>query len=84
MSNRPAPETDPIAAARNILRGMARDAQEGRLLPEGGPAWQRLRAEAFRYFIGVPILRACRACLRLLARRPAVAESGQGCGERRS
>ncbi len=68
MSNRVPAETDRLANARAIVRGMIRDVDEGRLLPDGGPAWLRLRAEALRYFVLTPVSSAARACLRALTR----------------
>ncbi len=68
MRNGLAPQTDPLANARAIVRGMIRDVDEGRVLPDGGPAWPRLRAEALRYFVVMPVRRAARACLRTLTR----------------
>ena len=64
MSNRLTTE----AATRAILRGMVRDARAGRVHVDGGPDWQRLRVQAFRFFVVLPAVRAADSCVRFLAR----------------
>lgn len=57
-----------------VLAALERDAERLRLLGEGGPDWERLRARAFRVMILRPMRRACAWCLSRLGQQTRAAK----------
>jgi hypothetical protein len=63
------PAEGPDRETAALVAALARDAERLRLLGEGGPDWQRLRARAFCVMVVRPIARASAWCLGRIRRR---------------